>query len=104
MEITFKEWKCKLEFKQYNNQRIAIELTEVGTGEPIAIATINLPKVELANDEIIIKGYSENEGMPEVLYKAGIISMPLRYVETGFVTVPICKLLVSPYGDNKLVR
>ena len=98
LTVKFKEWLCNINFKQYSNERIAIQLTEVGTNEPILTATVNLPQVELKQDEIAIKNYSENEGIAEVLYKAGIISLPLRYVQSGFVQIPICNLLISPYG------
>ena len=97
-EITFKNWKCNLVFRQYSNQRIAIELIEIGTNEPIAVATINLPCALLKDDEICIKDYSENEGMLDVLIEAGVISKPIREIQSGFVTIPICELLISPYG------
>jgi len=97
-EIVFKEWKCKLVFRQYGNQRIAIELIEVGTNEPIAVATVNLPNIPMKDNEIAIKDYSENETMLDVLISAGVVSKPIREVQTGYVTIPICELLISPYS------
>lgn len=104
MKVKFRDWNCNVIFKQYSNERIAITLDEIETGEPIAIATINLPNVPLAQDHVIIKDYSENEGMYNTLLSAGIISEEVNRVQTGFVTAPICKLLVSPYGDNKPIK
>jgi hypothetical protein len=97
-EIIFRDWKCKLEFKQYSNQRIAIELIEIGTNEPIAIATVNMPNVPLEDNQVCIKDYSENEGILQVLIDAGIVSHPVGRVASGFVSIPICELLISPYG------
>jgi len=97
-EIQFKEWKCRLVFKQYYNQRIAIELVEIGTDEPVAYATVNIPEIDLKQSEIILKTYSENEGMLECLVDAGIVSKPIKWIEGGYVEVPVVELLISPYG------
>jgi hypothetical protein len=94
--VKFMNWECKIKFAQYRNQRIAMELVDHITHEPIAVVTINLPDVPLESDEVIIKNYSENTTMDVVLVNAGIIGPPLRFVQTGFVTVPICKLLINP--------
>jgi len=98
-EVTFLNYKCILVFQQYNNQRIAIELREIGTMEPIAMATVNMPDANLKQDEVCIKDYSENEGMVDTLVKAGVISEPIRIIQTGYVNIPVCKLLISPYGN-----
>ena len=106
--ISFKWWKCCIKFGRYSNGRIAMQLyndeslhegeyaSEPGT-MLIATATVNVVDLEkLADDEVLIKNYSENEGMLECLIKAGMISEPLGIVRTGFVTVARCKLLVKP--------
>jgi|APSaa5957512576_1039674.scaffolds.fasta_scaffold12820_6 hypothetical protein len=88
--VKFKQWNCEVEFGEYSNGRIAIELVDP---EPIAVATVNLPDVVLKDDEVIIKDYSENEGVLDALVEAGYVSKPIDWVRTGFVTCPICKLL-----------
>lgn len=98
IEVQFHEWKCNLVFGKYNNNRVAIELEEIGTKDPVAVATVNIPDIELKQSEIILKTYSENEGMLECLRKADVVSRPVRWVETGFVKVPIVLLLANP--DN----
>jgi hypothetical protein len=42
----------------------------------------------------LIKDYSENEGMLEALEEAGIVKFAYKDVQVGFVTIPICKLLI----------
>jgi len=96
MEVQFREWKCKLVFRQYFNKRTAIELIEIGTNEPIAVATVNLPDIDLKQDEVAIKNYSENEGMLNVLITTGIVSTPIDLVHSGYVEIPICRLLIKP--------
>lgn len=41
--------------------------------EPLAVATVNLPDVELADGCILVKDWAENEGMFESLIDAGVI-------------------------------
>lgn len=95
MKLTFKEWLCDVSFAQYGNGRTAIRLTDAETKQPIATASVNLPDEEMADDEVAIKNWSENEGMLEVLMGAGIVSGPVRFTYSGYVTVPICQLLVE---------
>lgn len=91
MEVQFKEWACTAEFNSYQEgNAIAIELIETQTGEPVAVATVNIDG--LMHDEVAIKDYSENEGMLMALILAGIVKPPHRYVRSGFVTIPIVRL------------
>ena len=92
--VKFKEWECELTFLKYGNGRHAITLDEVGTGEPIAVASVNLPDATIEDDEVIIKNWSENEGVLELLVEAGIVT-PLRKLFTGFVQADVCRLNVE---------
>ena len=80
-----------VQFDEYTNNKTAITLYEKETGEPFAVATVNIPGLE--EGEVAIKDYSENEGVLKMLFMAGYISEPLRLEESGFVRIPICKLL-----------
>lgn len=86
-------WKgdVYLEFNKYANDRTAIQLMSETEG-PIAMATVNIPDATLAEDEIIIKDYSENEGMAEFITENNIGTPTGRYVSSGFVTCPVFKL------------
>ena len=97
-KINFKNWKCFISLGYYNaGSRLAIQLLSdeedadkgVFYGEPIAVATVNIPELQLKENEICIKNYSENEGMIDTLQKAGLITEVKREVSTGFVTVHI---------------
>jgi hypothetical protein len=97
IKAKFKSWNCYIVFTKYrDNDRTAILLKDTSDSGPVATATINLPDVKLEEDEVIIKDYSENEGMVKCLIEAGVISSVVAYVKTGFVTVPICKLNIDP--------
>lgn len=95
-KIKFKKWDCILVFKKYdNNGRTAIELINTRDGSPVAIATVNIPSAPLERDEVIIKNYSENEGMLDALVSNGIVEPTGKKVQSGFVECDVCKLLIK---------
>jgi len=57
-----------------------------------AKATVNIPGVILPEGHIILKDWSENEGIPEALIKAGLVELTGESVATGFVNAPIAKM------------
>ncbi len=100
MNVNFLNVDCKVNKQQYNNGRTALELVaakddpehDIMEGEPICTATVNVPTVALGVDEVIIKDYSENQGILDALLDAGIVETTGRYVESGWVRMPICVL------------
>lgn len=80
------------EIGKYSNGRISIRLRDED-GAPYAHASINLPSEEMKKKEVAIKNFGENEGVLDMLVKAGIVSKPVRTITYGFVDVPIVKLL-----------
>jgi hypothetical protein len=93
--VNFLGYECIVEKHAYkSNDRVALELYIEATREPMATATTNLPGIHLEKDEVIIKNYSENEGLYEILVEAGIISKAIRIEPTGWVEVLVCKLLI----------
>jgi hypothetical protein len=107
-KVEFKQWECIVEKSHYSNGRTALVLMNAneerednghllyppGTMQ-IAVATVNLPDVDLAPDEVIIKNYSENEGILETLHSEDIIGPVLRIVKTGFIEAYVCQLLIK---------
>ena len=91
--VKFKTWNTVTKFACYENGRPAILLVDANDESPIATASVNLPDINLAEGLIAIKDYAENEGMLNALMDAGIVSPPVAYIPTGFVTVPVCRLL-----------
>lgn len=93
--VQFMSWDCLVIRSSYNdNDRLALQLVDATDGSPVARATINLPHVHLNDDEVIIKDYSENSGMLRALVDGKIVSEPLRHVESGFITAPVCRVLI----------
>ncbi len=57
-----------------------------------AVATVNLPEVNLPPRQIILKGWSENEGIPEALEKAGLVKLTGETIPTGFCFAEIAEM------------
>lgn len=84
----------RLSFSRYENHRLAIELISMNDHMPYAVATVNIPHANLNEGEVLIKNYSENEGILEVLEKEKIVERTGRTITSGFVTIDVCKLLI----------
>jgi len=96
MKVKFLEYESKIKIGKYKTEdQTSISLIDTEDGEPVAIATVCIPKVKVNPGEVIIKNYSENEGILYVLIEAGIISEPKRYIKTGYVDCPVCDLLIN---------
>lgn len=94
--VKFREWLCYLDFRWYaDNDRLAILLFDQGDSSPIAYATVNIPEYDLPPNEVIIKDYSENEGMLKTMVESGLMEYTGNKIQTGFVRCPVCKLDLS---------
>lgn len=94
-QVVFQQWTCYVHKTTYSSGgRIALYLTDKDSGSKVAMCTINAVNESLATKEIIVKDYSENEGMYKALLQAGIISPAKRYISSGFVQAPVCDCLI----------
>ena len=85
-------WNAKLVKRAYSNGNVAIQAVFPDDGETIAILSVNTgDKVD--KDHVAIKDYSENEGALDSLKKAGVIGEPEYFLSSGYVKIPVCKLL-----------
>lgn len=91
-KVQFRQWKCLLDVARYWNDRIALRLIDITNGEPIATATVNVSEAKLERDEVLIKDWSENEGMLDAMTAAGIVTPTGRLVPSGYVYAHVCKL------------
>jgi len=83
----------------YQDGKLAVQLEE--RGELYATVSANVP-IPLADGEFAFKNYSENEGFLEQLIAAGLVVETGRWVQSGFVHMPICRLTqnASPTGPR----
>lgn len=81
--------------RKYSNGRSAIELMEMDPAygpTPYMTATVNIPNVLLQDNEVLIKDYSENEGITNFLAKHNIVTPTNNWVKSGYVDVQVCVL------------
>jgi hypothetical protein len=90
---TFNGTDVNISIGQYPSGRKAIRLINVEDGIPHAIATTNLPDLKVkCENEVLIKDYSENEGIKMFLEKHNIVTFTGKTVVSGWVELYICTL------------
>jgi hypothetical protein len=80
---------------EYTNSQTALELIDTLDGSPVLIASISVPEIALGKHELIIKDYSENEGVLSFLVENNIIRLLGRHIATGLITAEIVELLAE---------
>lgn len=94
-KVVYKGWNCNLNKSYYEHGKcVVLCLIDADDGEPVSTCTVNLPDEPLGDGEVFIKDYSENEGMVEFLVKEGVVERTGREVQSGYVRIPVCKLLL----------
>ena len=93
MQVTFLDYECEVKVSKYHDGNTRLQLVD-NMGMPIAIATVIAP-VKLPANKVIIKNYSENEGMLEALVEANIVKATGQTVPVGRTVGHICELLIS---------
>ena len=89
---TYVKHEVEISKGEYPNGRLAIVLVDPDFGECWAVATVNLPEVHLEKDEIIVKDWSENEGMLAFLVDNGLVEDTGKTAATGYATANIVKV------------
>lgn len=72
----------------------AIELVMVDDGELFCTLTCNIPGTILADNEILVKTWSENEEVAECALASGLFKDTGKRVSTGFVQAQIWEVLL----------
>jgi hypothetical protein len=83
-----------LKLKYELNDRVALFLEE--EGEPYAVLSVNLPNEPMKIGEVAIDVNNLGKGIITQLVNQGIIDPPEsdKWVLSGYVQYPICKLLI----------
>ena len=95
MKVHIKTKYCneeiELSFRYYENGSRAIQGFTL-QGEPQFVATVALDEMP-AEDCVFLKGWSENEGIPEALVRAGLVELTGRKIPTGYCEAEEARLL-----------
>lgn len=77
----------------YGDHRTALELLEYETGEPYMVVTASLPHEWIPPGCVIVKNWSENEGILEELQRVKVLGDVKFQIATGFVKADVVELL-----------
>jgi hypothetical protein len=91
-KVEFCGFTCSVEISMYSNGNTCVTLNDVEDGSPVATATINTSAELPSKRHIVIKNYSENEGILEALEEAGIVKQTGSFVAAGFSKCPVVEL------------
>ena len=81
-----------VKIERYGNGRKAICLYDVDD-MPFSTATINVSEKEVDIEKVIVKDYSENEGMYKFLRTNNIVAPSEEGYSLAFGDAPVCELL-----------
>ena len=87
--IFFGGHRCEMQLGRYSNGNKAILLIDDVDSSPVAYATVNVNDVELADNEVMIKDYSENKGMLDALQDSKVVERVVDVVQSGYVDIPV---------------
>ena len=104
MDIEFTKWgetySLRVSMGQYYGMKTAsgvrcpvIQLYDNEDEQPFMTASVNIPTYPLEEGEVIIKNYSENEGILDALIEAGVVAPPHAVAYSGYVEADVCRLL-----------
>lgn len=99
-ELLGKTYKVSLEFGKYNNGKLFLGLKT--PREPFMDITVNIPAFGLRcldQNEVIVKNYSENEGLDKWLIANNIATPTGETIESNWVRVPVMKLSDEVYAQ-----
>lgn len=88
----FIKGEVELQLGKYQNGSVAIQAFSL-YGEPEFKATVALDEIP-QKGHVFLKGWSENEGIPTALVKAGIVELTSRKIPTGYCEAEEAKLLI----------
>lgn len=92
--MKYKKYNVRLVFSRYmSNNNTCLSLYDKHD-ELVAVCSLNTD-LKLPKNEMGIKNYSENEGMLDWLVENGIVELPYDFMQSGFITIPICKIKID---------
>lgn len=81
--------EAELRMGFYGNDRVAIQLVDAETEEPVGKLTVNLPEEKLGEGEFFVKTWSENRQIAASCLACGVFEDTGRRVPTGRVQAQV---------------
>jgi hypothetical protein len=103
IRLPYYQGNCSLWLGQYTvNKTPSLQLISIPDpsdpddfAEPVATCTVCVPEFDLSQEHVLIKSWSENEGMEQELQRHGIIGPRVGHVACGYCEVSIHQLLIG---------
>jgi hypothetical protein len=92
IKTKYGEYDVKPVWGRYASGNRSLRLFSREDGIPVMVVSVDL-NVELKDDEMLIKNWSENEGILEELQRYEIIGKVIEEIPTGFVHAQRVKLI-----------
>lgn len=93
MNYQFKNHELVVSLGHYPSGRRIIRLVDAEDGLTYSVPTANLPDLDVKyHQEVLIKDYSENEGMFDFLVSNNIVTFTGKTVVSGYIELYICTL------------
>ena len=75
------------------NDSVSLTLFDANADELLCVATVMIMGYKQAPGCVFIKNWSENEGVYEALFAAGVVGTIIRKIPAGFIEAYECKYL-----------
>ncbi|AQH05527.1 hypothetical protein A9R05_41605 (plasmid) [Burkholderia sp. KK1] len=77
---------------EYSGGRLAIQLDDSETGDPYLTISVNVPHAEIADGEILVKTWAENESLRGPLLASGLFVDTGKRVRSSFAEAEVWTL------------
>lgn len=89
------ETTVSVEKTHYVDGNLALVLKTVPNEELYAVVSVNFPNEDIPYGYVAVKDYSENDGLLKILIANGVLDPnPIRVLHSGFVKLPVHKVLI----------
>lgn len=88
--IDLNGFKCYAKIRPYNNGHVYMHLHDCQDDQPVTRVSLMIDEIPVIENMIIVKSYSENEGVYESLLNAGIVKPCERKYPIGNEFAHIC--------------
>ena len=80
-------------YKHYYMDGNTCLLAFLKNGEQFGVITLNVPEIELEEDEVVVKNYSENRLWIQYIFDSDVIIDTGKRISLGYIeNLPVCKL------------
>lgn len=85
-------YTLQVKYSKYANGQRRMQLIDCIDGLPYCTVSVSHEDIDESAGEILVKNYSENEGVLSFLLENGIVNPPHRYINSGYVKMPVCTI------------